>query len=529
MSAGTATHTGLDTAEQELPSRGSMIGCSVSHQSVVAPGLRCFVIVSAAIAVLVAAFRAWADWLSGAWVDVPAGVMIAMAVDLRHGLFYRPLLGLGGYGGTRYFPLYFVLHALLLKLGFSLLLSAYLLSTVAIVLLILGTFCLLRELGAEWWLSACSAAALLTSVSTHVALVSPHADGLACALNIWALVVIARPNPNRRKILLAAILFTLAWSAKMTTIFGLAAVVVWLVNTGFRRKAWQLSGETCCGYLLIAGGLIVGSGGRFLEIFRACASGGTTYTYLAYAPWSLIASARRNDPTIFLFLAFGLLILAIDFCTPGANLLRNLPALFFIATLAVTVTIFGSPGTNFNHFLDLQVAAVILITAWLTKRASLQQKQLGVFALALVTLIAVQPMYHRVVATTQPVTPHRFLRVVAAIGNTNKPILSENPAIPVLAGQSAYLLDPWMLQMLRKRIPNFGQPLLAGLRAQAFGAVVLCRDPRTSHWLRWYEEESFGPGFVPALNRNYRLASVVDDQMIYLPIQFGAINAYPDK
>jgi hypothetical protein len=185
VSAGTATHTDLDTPDRELASRGSMIACSVSHRFVVTPFLRCFIIVSAAIAVIVAAVRTRADWLSGACVDVPAGVMIAMAVDLRHGVFYRPLLGLAGYGGTRYFPLYFVLHALLLKLGFSLLLSAYLLSTVAIVLLMIGTFYLLRELGAERWLAACSTAALLTSFSSLYALVSPHADGLACALNIW--------------------------------------------------------------------------------------------------------------------------------------------------------------------------------------------------------------------------------------------------------------------------------------------------------------------------------------------------------
>ena len=247
-------------------------------------------------------------------------------------------------------------------------------------------------------------------------------------------------------------------------------------------------------------------------------------------PRSLLASARRTDPTILLFLAFALLVLAIDFWTPGTKLLRNLPALFFIATLAVTVTIFGSPGTNFNHFLDLQVAAVILITAWLTKRASQQQKQSGVFALALVTLIAVQPMYHRVGAATRPVTPRRFLRVGAAIGNTGKAILSENPIIPLTAGQSPYVMDPWMLRMIGKRNPDFERPLLEGLQNQSFGAVVLCMaDPRTKFGQVWYETESFGPGFVPALNRNYRLASVVDDQMIYLPIRFGAINAYPDK
>ena len=41
-----------------------------------------------------------------------------MAVDLVHGVFYRPILDPAlGYGGTRQFPLHFVIHAGLIKLG----------------------------------------------------------------------------------------------------------------------------------------------------------------------------------------------------------------------------------------------------------------------------------------------------------------------------------------------------------------------------------------------------------------------------
>ena len=36
------------------------------------------------------------------------GVWLACAHDFLHGVFYRPLFGPLGYGGTRYFPLYFV-------------------------------------------------------------------------------------------------------------------------------------------------------------------------------------------------------------------------------------------------------------------------------------------------------------------------------------------------------------------------------------------------------------------------------------
>ena len=43
------------------------------------------------------------------------GAWLACAYDFLHGVFYRPLFGPLGYGGTRYFPLYFVLTGWLSK------------------------------------------------------------------------------------------------------------------------------------------------------------------------------------------------------------------------------------------------------------------------------------------------------------------------------------------------------------------------------------------------------------------------------
>jgi hypothetical protein len=116
------------------------------------------------------------------------------------------------------------------------------------------------------------------------------------------------------------------------------------------------------------------------------------------------------------------------------------------------------------------------------------------------------------------VRAHRFERVIALIGDTHKPILTENPVLPVLAGQRPYVIDPWMLRLLQTRQPSFGEPLLEGLHNQAFGAVVLfMRDARSEEGKEWYERNNFGPGFLQALNKSYRLASVVDGQFVYFP------------
>ena len=477
---------------------------------------------TAALAVIRAAVHVRACWISDAGVDHPAGVMIAMAVDLTHGLFYRPLFGPQGYGGTRYFPLYFVLHVLLLKMGVPVLLGAYLLSLAAMAFLIVGVFCLLERMGAERWLAAACAGTLLASVSAQYAVISPHADALASALNIWGLVIIVRAKCNSRRTLIAAILFALAWSAKLTTCFGLIAAVLWLVNLGLRRRALQLAAGTTVGYLLVAAAMVVFSHGRVVNIFRACALGGTGWKRFLEGPMFMEWNAFHNDFTIFLVVFFALTALGVELLESPAKCLKDLSALLFVATTIITVAIYGSPGTAPNHLLDIQIASVVVLGC-LTTRAPQMQRQLGICALILATLI---PAGRGIVALFLTGPPNSaatsngsgFQEIIRLIGNSHKPVLAENPIIPVLTGQSPYVLDPWMLSALRKRIPHFGDPLLERLRDRAFGTVVLLVDPETDEGRNWYDTQHFGPGFRAALKENYRFLSVTDGQFVYVPI-----------
>jgi len=477
---------------------------------------------AALLGIIRAAIHVRAFWISDAGVDHTAGVIIAMAADLTHGVFYRPLFGPEGYGGTRYFPLYFVLHAVLLKLHVPVLLGAYLLSLVAVLLLIVGVFYLLVRIGAERWLAAACAGTLLASVPARWAVISPHADALACALNVWGLVVIVGPKRSTRRTLLAAMLFALAWSAKFTTCFGLAAAVLWLVNVGLRRRALQLAAGTTIGYSLVAAVMAVFSHGRVVEIFRACAFGGMGWKRVIDGFPSMVRIALHNDLNIFLLFLFALTALMVELLEFPAKCLKYLPVLFFIATTIATVVIFGSPGTTWNHLLDIQVAAVVLL-GWLAAQPSQVQRQVGTYALAMATLIPAG-VGAAAVLLKQPAGPaltsngSRLHRVVGLVGKSDRPVLAENPIIPVLAGRSPYVLDPWMFLLLRKRSPGFGEPLLERLHNRAFGAIVLSMDPETDKGRDWYGTQHFGPGFAAALKENYRLLSVTDGQFVYIPI-----------
>jgi hypothetical protein len=492
----------------------------------VSPRAKAFLFAAVAIIVIITVARTWIWWRADAGISFASGVMITMASDVTHGVFYRPLFGPLGYGGTRYFPLYFCLHALLLKLGLPVLFSAYLLSASAILLLMLGTYRLLRELEAETWLAWCAALMLLAAASIQLSLTTPQADGLAAALNVWALAMIVPAKPSSRGIFLAALFFTLAWSAKLTTVFGVAAALVWLLAVGRKRAAWLLAAETLCGYLIVAGATVVASGHRVVEIFRACASGGADWKFIVNGPMRMQSMALYTDPVLFAFTVLGLLLLAAMLVS--GKLWRSLPALFLIATLAVTILIFGSPGTAGNHLLDLQVAAVILLANCVAHTTKPWHKQLGVYGLALLTLLAAFVLWRNMKTWSRWYHPHQFQHVIAAIPSSGKPILAENPILPVLAGQQPYVQDPWMVQLLRTHFPGFQQPLLDRLRHQDFSAVVLTSGNIGENGAQgWFDNNSFGPGFVSALNDHYKLALQIDKDWIYLPRTEAAASIEP--
>src|SRR5271169_979429 len=264
-------------------------------------GPRIFLYAAVALILLTTVLRAAVCWRNDTWIDHPSGVIIAMAADLKDGIFYRPLYGPEGYGGTRYFPLYFVLQAALLKLGFPVLPSAYLVSAAAVLVLLVAAFYLLRRLGAEPWLAACASGTIMAAASAQMAVTNPHGDGLASALNLCGLAVVVRPKLDHRHVLLASLLFTLAWSAKLNMVFGVAAAVIWLLAIGARRTAWALAAGTGLGCLLVAAVMMIASHGQVWEVFKACAFGGTRRKLMLLSAWHVWAIANRADRGLVLF------------------------------------------------------------------------------------------------------------------------------------------------------------------------------------------------------------------------------------
>lgn len=440
------------------------------------------------------------------------GAWLACAYDFLHGVFYRPLFGPLGYGGTRYFPLYFVLTGWLSKPLGSLETAGIALSGACVVLTLIAVFVLLRRMNVSAILSAGAVVAILSVASTQQALLGAKGDSLAAAANLWGVVICTGSNFRRRALYLAAGLFTLAFATKLTTVFGVAAVfVAWLLAKR-TKEAFELAIATGIGYAAVLGAMYAGSGGRVFAIFRACAGGGGSLSYTLQAPIHLLSKALDVDPACLFFLipafAFGLQYFFQD--------KTDVWPIYFAFVLGVTTVIFGSLGIGINHLFDLQVASVILLAVAISRVATLTEIGTGILAASLiVSIVPTSQGLHG--DLTRPSFRNDADEVLLRLHGDGRPILAENPLVVIKSGKSPYLLDPFMFRILAAKQPALAHDLWDKMKHRSFAAIVLQRDPATAEGREWYTDTHFGGEFLKDLDENYSYGFTVGRIIVYQP------------
>jgi len=223
---------------------------------------------AAALGVTTAA-RLPASWASGNALNHVSGAWMALAEDLAHGQFYRPILDPDlGYGGTRWFPLAFAAHAALRVAGLELVTAGYALSLAIGLLLVAAAYVLLRRVGAARWPAAAFAVLTLGTFATQYALSSIRYDLLPVALGALGLAALAR-GPSPRAIAAAAVLFALAFAAKPTGLTAPAAAIAWLLVRRERRSALVLGALVGVLAAAVVGVTDALSDGRFLALLGA--------------------------------------------------------------------------------------------------------------------------------------------------------------------------------------------------------------------------------------------------------------------
>src|SRR5881296_2360471 len=189
------------------------------------------------------ALMAW-YWPGALPQDSSSGVWTALAQDFAKGVFYRPTVSAFGFGGTRYMPLFFVLHGALIRLAFDPVTAGIVLTVLTMLLCDVGLWLVLCELGVDWTVALPLALLPHAAVSFQLLSLQVKGDFLAAALNMWGICFGLRyaRRASGLSFWASAAAFLGAFLTKFTTIGGAVAVCGWLFGTGQRRRAVALAG-----------------------------------------------------------------------------------------------------------------------------------------------------------------------------------------------------------------------------------------------------------------------------------------------
>jgi hypothetical protein len=483
------------------------------------PGLWVLAAAALGLAGLTAA-NGWLSLTEYAWAHHhSAGAWTGLASDFLHGDFYRPLVGPLGYGGTRYLPLFPALTAAAGGLGsWDLYLAGVALSLAATALFVAGLARLLVRLGTPAAPAALLAACGLAAMAAQQCAAFPRGDMLAAALNLWGLAWLAGPPPGPRRAAAAGLLFALAFTAKFTTVHGLAAGLVVLAASRRWGAAAAMAATAAAGMAAAVGLAEWASQGRFLEVLLHSAGGGFSWQGLLGAPVRLVERTAADDPGALLFLPLGLAAsLALAARRRGPVLV---PVAFGLA-LGAAVIIFADYEVQTHHLLDLQALSVAAAGSlvWSWRRGA---RRWGLAAIGVAVLVVLPLAARQLHWSLDPAGPRvAALRAAVRQAPAGGRLLATNAAYPVILGQRPFMVDYFMYTKLIRARPSAREPLFRAVAGRRFGLALLYDDYATPGG-RAAMDRYLGEGFAALLRHAYpRRQRLGRHAYLYLPPAAG--------
>jgi hypothetical protein len=490
---------------------------AVSRQAKLAPGLRLPLACAAAVLMVVLAVVPHRISESG-YLNHVSGAYAALADDLAQGVLYRPLVSELGYGGTRYFPIQFVAHGLLVLFGLSLRAAGHLLSLLAGGLLLWAAARSLSRgavgqarTAAPAVLAWAGAALALASRTPFMALAGIRGDILPVAIAVLGLALLPRRERSYRSLFLASLCLGTAIMTKPTVVWAPAGAFLALLAAREVRPALRLAA-------LVTGVIVVEfliahwvSRGEMLTSFQACASGGGFKLKLFFGN---LARLRPGEliwvlAGVGLTLARGRRALADPLCAAG------------VVCLPLTLFLLSGTGIHINHLIDVSTLGALSVAAALADKEARQ-----VWARRALVAGTVLGLSEAVLLDGMLLQRGELEQAVAAIPPGPAPILSEQPWIPLLAGERPFLTDAYSLRLTRKFSPAVDRDFMESLARCRFRAVVLIGKLEGND--DWYNLAQFGPGFKERLQATYVSKGVIGAHVIYVP-RCGQPDAPPSR
>lgn len=415
----------------------------------------------------------WFFYWPGSLPDgVTSGVWMGLAMDFAHGEFYRPLISESGYGGTRYMPLFWVLHGVGIRLLGNPLLTGLALFFFSVFLFHSGLYALMRQIKISRPHALAFACLPMATLSYQMTTLTLRGDFLAAGLGLWGLVCLLRSGlgKNKYRLLTAIFFFGLAFATKLTALYFPLATCLYLFFNGSKTISVALAGAMvwCVAAVLLF--CEITSGGNFWTSFAATATGGMTASS-AFSFLITFATEVARDPfflVIFLLSTWA----AIQYTVRAPT---SLASLYFFVTLASTLFIYTSPGTATNHLIDLEAACVVLLTShWerMNLRALLNPV---LIVMAGYLILAWHP---GVPSVSSFFAEHGLPRADTVAWMKQKypershTILSRFSYFEILSGKRPFTLDRFNLDLLTRNNKNIRKDFEDRIRNRHFGLVI---------------------------------------------------------
>jgi hypothetical protein len=448
--------------------------------------------------------------------DSASGVWLGLAYYVNHGVLYPPLEADGCYGGARYMPLSFCLHALLAKGTGEYLVSGHFLNALSVLLLLSGVFAAVLQTTRSRLLAISFASLPLAMNSGLLALLNVRGDALAAALSVWGLVLTRRTTPGALSNLPAAVLFAAALMTKFTAVAGFGAAA--LLLTGWRRRlAFVL--QVAVVTLIALAAVQYLSDGRFFANLSNTGSGGIGWGDVVLAlPRLLILMIM--DPAACLLSCAALLALIRNVRKGDV---RAWDWYFFLSFL-VLIAVNCSPGIYINHLVEIEAAGLVVLSrAWadLRSESPAEESPLARWLPRIIFLVLVAgAVRHGWTWLASWRDAGRNPEAVVEALPPGAAVLSDDATAPVVAGRRPVVLDPFAFRVLAERGVIDARPLAARVSNREFAVIILSeRIDVPDSFL--YPKLFFGAEVTEAIRGAYRFERRVGDYYFFVP---GAVQ-----
>jgi hypothetical protein len=496
------------------------------------------------VAIMCASLLALAHARDRYKINIASGSWLALAWSANHGELYPPLRDeLGNFAGTRYMPLHIIAHAGLARATGEYLLSGRIIGYTSAAAWLIAIALLARQRDSPWLFAGALAASVMLSPVGFQALCSIRSDGLALALQLWALWIIggakspATNDPNRRRertsaAICAGVLCALAFLAKLTAVWAAVAIGLWLL---WRNRA-ALAAFVISGMLVAGGAMAVVyllSDGRLLDnLLAAGASGWRGWgSALVWSPQRMLQFISEGSPTTWMLAPAAALAVLLGLARRDLHAIH----LAWLACCGMLLVMFADIGVGANHILELAaITAVLAADLWRraqtdpaiesgehaeppsprwtiaqmllavavvwSAQATLRQRLWGDVNEALAMLRARG-------APPPQLDPHAFDEFAG------QRLLSDDPAIAVLLDQRPVVSDAFIFRSFADSRPEWPAELIERINHREFDAIVLMQPADADSW--WYRELFLGREVVQAIAANYEVDRQIGGRWVY--------------